>query len=104
MNAPVPRCLPWCTCLFLPMRHRPSPRSRIGSANHNDPHTNNFGAGTNFADIGDSITTFTVSCSSLQICLPPRLFLPQRFCVHRAAVAFISKQNMCCYLHMHWTC
>jgi len=28
MNALVPRCLPWCSCLFLPIGHRPSPRRR----------------------------------------------------------------------------
>jgi len=99
MNAPVPRCLPWCSCLFLPMGHRPSPSSGNGSANHPNPHTSNLGAGGNCAVLGDS-----VSCSFLQICLPPRLLLPQQLCVRRAAVAFTSKQNMCRYLHMHWTC
>ena len=69
MNAPVPRCLPWCSRLFLPIGHRPSPRSRIGSAIHNDPHTSNFGAGSNFAVLGDSITTFTVN-----LFIPPDLF------------------------------
>jgi len=104
LNAPVPRCLPWCICLFLPIGHRPSPRERNGSANHHTPHTSNFNADANFAVLGDSIATFMVSCLSLQICLPPRSLLPQWFRVHRAAVAFTSKQNMCRYLHMHWTC
>jgi hypothetical protein len=57
MNAPVPRCLPWCTCLLLPIGHRPSPGSGNGSANHNYPHISNFSAGRYFAVLGDSVNT-----------------------------------------------
>ena len=32
MNAPVPRCLPWCACPFLPMGRRPSSRGKNESA------------------------------------------------------------------------
>jgi hypothetical protein len=56
--------------------------------------------GRHFAVLGE----FFVACSVLQVCLPPRLPLPQWLRVHWAAVVFTSKQNTCRYLHVIWIC
>ncbi len=99
MNAPVPRWLPWCSCPFLPMGHRPSSRGKNESATHNNPHSN-FSADPDFAGLGE----FVLACSILRFCLPPRLLLPQWLNGHWAAVVFTSKQNTCRFLHAIWIC
>src|SRR5215467_10909237 len=52
MNAPVPRWLPWCSCPFLPMGHRPSLSRQNESAFHNIP-CSNFSTEPYFAVLGD---------------------------------------------------
>jgi hypothetical protein len=57
-----------CTCLVLPQRHRPSPRID-GSASRFFPRTR-FSTDEIFEAAAIPL------CSGLQVCLPPRSFLP----------------------------
>jgi hypothetical protein len=50
LPGPVPRRLTWCTCPFLPTRHRPSPTRASGSA-FRIIHTKQLPCGAHFGDV-----------------------------------------------------
>ena len=85
-----------CSCSFLPVWRRPSPRPTIGSAPTMFPSATS--EGVDFREDRHS------QCSGLQVCLPPRSLPPLRFSARRAAVAFTSEQNACRYPHAHRIC
>jgi hypothetical protein len=68
---PCPGGTAGCTCLFLPLRHRPSPGVN-GSAFSRDAPPNDFQADVNFGAADISL------CSGLLVCSPPRSFPPLR--------------------------
>src|SRR5713101_1604947 len=86
-----------CICLFLPPRHRPSPRTLSRSASRLSP-SKRFHDGSLFRD-----------CSHFFMFRPPSLLasqiVPTAATYRRtAAEAFTSEQNMRRYLRMHRIC
>ena len=68
-SAPYHGGTPECFCLFLPLVSSAFPRYQLGRLPASF-RQNDFSAGTIFEAAGISL------CSGLQVCLPPRSFLP----------------------------
>src|SRR5215467_11013314 len=94
-GAPVTAGSAECSCLFLPPRHRPSPvhyRGRLPAS----PRQNDFMTDPFFE------TAVISLCSGLQVCSPPRSFLPLRL-IASGQPGLLSEQNMLRFLRMHRT-
>src|SRR5215471_6845255 len=96
MLDPVPRRYIVCSHLFLPRCHRPSPSEEWVGFPRFVPRKRLL-AGPCFEDADIPL------CSGLQVCSPPRSFLPLRYC-RRAAGDFTSGPIVLCYLHTHRIC
>jgi len=69
---PIPRLLLWCSFPFLPTEHRPSRMIEPVGAWRKSYYSN-------FQYEADFGAAVILLCSGPQICLPPRLLLPQCF-------------------------
>src|SRR5436190_21632701 len=97
MLGPLPRCLTECAYPFLPLSHRPSPKSHW------------VGSSTAIRSTTSEREVFR-GCSHLMIFRPPSLLPPRSFpplastADARAAVAFTSEHSAVCYLPAHRIC
>ena len=99
MLAPLSRWHPRCTCPLLPAHHRPSPRSKDGSAHHHTPCSDFRTAGYFGRVIGDSLSFRPPGLLATQVAPTAGALVASR-----AAVACTCEQNPCCYLHGHRIC
>ena len=93
---PMPRRFAEGVCRSFPSIHRPSPS--FDCVGFPLPSVNTTFHGSAFEAAAISL------CSCLQVCSPPRSFLPLQVSPQRSRKAFTSEQNVRCYPRTHRTC